>query len=34
MNKPEQFDRNLIVIGGGSAGLVSALIAATVNDRS
>jgi dihydrolipoamide dehydrogenase len=33
LNKPEQFDRNLIVIGAGSAGLVSALIAATVNAK-
>jgi dihydrolipoamide dehydrogenase len=32
-NKPKQFDRNLIVIGGGSAGLVSALIAAAVNAK-
>ncbi len=31
--KPEQFDTNLIVIGAGSAGLVSALIAATVKAR-
>ena len=29
-NKPKQFDRNLIVIGAGSGGLVSAYIAATV----
>ena len=29
-NKPQQFDRNLLVIGGGSAGLVSAYIAAAV----
>lgn len=28
--KPKQFDRNLIVIGAGSAGLVTAYIAATV----
>jgi dihydrolipoamide dehydrogenase len=28
--KPERFDRNLVVIGGGSAGLVSAYIAAAV----
>jgi len=33
VNKPKQFDRNLIVIGGGSAGLVSALIAAAVNAK-
>lgn len=33
LNKPKQFDRNLIVIGGGSAGLVSALIAAAVNAK-
>jgi dihydrolipoamide dehydrogenase len=32
-SKPKQFDRNLIVIGAGSAGLVSALIAATVNAK-
>jgi len=32
-NKPKSFDRNLIVIGGGSAGLVSALIAAAVNAK-
>ncbi len=29
-HKPKQFDRNLIVIGAGSGGLVSAYIAATV----
>ncbi len=29
-NKPAAFDRNLVVIGGGSAGLVSAYIAAAV----
>ena len=29
-NKPKKFDRNLVVIGGGSAGLVSAYIAAQV----
>ena len=29
-SKPKHFDRNLIVIGGGSAGLVSAYIAAAV----
>lgn len=32
-NKPEQFDRNVIVIGAGSAGLVSSLIAAAVNAK-
>ena len=32
-NKIKKFDRNLIVIGGGSAGLVSALIAATLNAK-
>tara|TARA_R110002072_G_scaffold204033_2_gene362087 strand:- start:18633 stop:20087 length:1455 start_codon:yes stop_codon:yes gene_type:complete len=32
-DKPKQFDRNLIVIGGGSAGLVAALIAAAVNAK-
>jgi pyruvate/2-oxoglutarate dehydrogenase complex dihydrolipoamide dehydrogenase (E3) component len=31
--KPESFDRNLIVIGGGSAGLVTAYIAATVKAK-
>lgn len=31
--KPAHFDRNLIVIGAGSAGLVAALIAATVKAR-
>src|SRR5699024_10318522 len=31
--KPERFDYNLIVIGGGSAGLVSAYIAAAVKAR-
>lgn len=31
--KPKRFDRNLIVIGGGSAGLVSAYIAAAVNAK-
>ena len=31
--KPRHFDRNLIVIGGGSAGLVSAYIAAAVKAR-
>ncbi len=29
-NRPERFDRNLVVIGAGSAGLVSSLIAAAV----
>jgi len=32
-DKPKKFDRNMIVIGGGSAGLVSALIAATVKAK-
>lgn len=32
-NKPGQFDYNIAVIGGGSAGLVSAYIAAAVNAR-
>ncbi len=31
--KPKSFDRNLVVIGAGSAGLVSALIAATVKAK-
>lgn len=31
--RPKRFDRNLIVIGGGSAGLVAAYIAATVKAR-
>lgn len=31
--KPDKFDRNLIVIGAGSAGLVSAYIAAAVNAK-
>ena len=31
--KPKKFDRNLVVIGAGSAGLVSSLIAATVNAK-
>ncbi len=31
--KPKTFDRNLIVIGGGAAGLVSAYIAATVKAK-
>jgi len=32
-DKPTHFDRNVIVIGAGSAGLVSALIAATVKAK-
>ena len=32
-DKPKQFDYNMAVIGGGSAGLVSAYIAAAVNAR-
>lgn len=32
-SKPAQFDNNLIVIGAGSAGLVAALIAATVKAK-
>jgi dihydrolipoamide dehydrogenase len=32
-SKPKKFDRNLIVIGGGSAGLVSAYIAAAINAK-
>jgi dihydrolipoamide dehydrogenase len=32
-NKPESFDTNLVVIGGGSAGLVTAYIAAAVKAR-
>ena len=31
--KPRSFDRNMVVIGAGSAGLVSALIAATVKAK-
>jgi pyruvate/2-oxoglutarate dehydrogenase complex dihydrolipoamide dehydrogenase (E3) component/uncharacterized membrane protein YdjX (TVP38/TMEM64 family) len=31
--KPRQFDRNLVVIGAGAAGLVSAYIAATVKSK-
>jgi len=31
--KPKQFDRNLVVIGGGSAGLVTAYIAAAVKAK-
>ncbi|WP_017664756.1 FAD-dependent oxidoreductase [Porphyrobacter sp. AAP82] len=31
--RPRKFDRNLVVIGAGSAGLVSALIAATVRAK-
>lgn len=33
MKKPARFDRNLIVIGAGSAGLVTAYIAAAVNAK-
>ena len=32
-SKPKSFDANLIVIGGGSAGLVSAYIAAAVQAK-
>ena len=32
-NRPKHYDRNLIVIGGGAAGLVSAYIAATVKAK-
>ncbi len=32
-SKPKQFDRNLVVIGAGSAGLVTAYIAAAVNAK-
>ncbi|TAD75267.1 MAG: pyridine nucleotide-disulfide oxidoreductase [Sphingomonadales bacterium] len=32
-SRPARFDRNLVVIGGGSAGLVSAYIAATVKAK-
>ena len=32
-DRPKRFDRNLVVIGAGSAGLVSALIAATVKAK-
>jgi len=32
-NKPKSFDRNLIVIGGGSAGLVTAYIAAAIKAK-
>jgi pyruvate/2-oxoglutarate dehydrogenase complex dihydrolipoamide dehydrogenase (E3) component/uncharacterized membrane protein YdjX (TVP38/TMEM64 family) len=32
-DKPQQFDRNLVVIGGGSAGLVCAYIAAAVKAK-
>ena len=32
-NKPRSFDRNLVVIGGGSAGLVTAYIAAAVKAK-
>ena len=31
--RPKTFDRNLIVIGGGAAGLVSAYIAAAVKAK-
>ncbi len=31
--KPKSFDRNMVVIGGGSAGLVSAIIASTVKAK-
>ncbi|BBM02373.1 NAD(P)/FAD-dependent oxidoreductase [Microbulbifer sp. GL-2] len=33
MRKPKKFDRNIIVIGAGAAGLVSAYISAAVNAR-
>lgn len=33
MKKPRNFDNNLLVIGGGAAGLVSSLIAATVRAK-
>ncbi|MFN2098546.1 FAD-dependent oxidoreductase [Altererythrobacter sp. MF3-039] len=32
-NKPKSFDRNMVVIGAGSAGLVSSLIGATVKAK-
>lgn len=32
-SKPARFDRNLVVIGGGSAGLVTAYIAAAVKAK-
>ena len=32
-NKPKTFDRNMVIIGGGSAGLVSAIIASTVKAK-
>ncbi|MES9861412.1 MAG: FAD-dependent oxidoreductase [Candidatus Thiodiazotropha sp. LLP2] len=32
-DRPKEFDRNLVVIGGGSAGLVSAYIAAAVKSK-
>lgn len=32
-SRPKQFDNNVVVIGAGSGGLVSALIAATVNAK-
>ncbi|EIJ43403.1 pyruvate/2-oxoglutarate dehydrogenase complex, dihydrolipoamide dehydrogenase component [Beggiatoa alba B18LD] len=31
--KPKRFDRDMVVIGGGAAGLISAYIAATVNAK-
>jgi len=31
--KPKQFDRNLVVIGGGSAGLVASLVAAAIKSK-
>jgi len=33
ISKPKQFDTNMVVIGGGSAGLVSSLIAAAVKAK-
>lgn len=33
MNKPKKFDNNIVVIGGGSAGLVTAYIAAAVKAK-
>jgi pyruvate/2-oxoglutarate dehydrogenase complex dihydrolipoamide dehydrogenase (E3) component len=32
-NKPKKFDNNIVVIGGGSAGLVTAYIAAAVKAK-
>ena len=32
-NKPKSFDRNLVIIGGGAAGLVSAIIGSTVKAK-